>query len=321
MSEVTTPSGKNKGIIAVVAIIVILAILYFVISGVVDSKVEAKVVETIDTIEQESDGDAIITYDSVDSSLFSNSATLSGVQVGSQQEGDIFRADSITVVMDGYTESERLPDTFSIAVENLQILNEELLAEMSSFAEIDYRDHPMDFLFGYEFDGGSNELETNLNWSTEGLSNFTHELTMSDVSGSWDAIQAAYQENQGDTDFTPAQTRAIESELQNIHFNRTMVRYENDGEVELILEAVAGNNGVSAETLKNQIMAGIEQQLGDSAMADEIRTFIENPEQLSVTIEPEAPLSMEELTQVSMMLMMGAAAEAAKTLGLTVDAN
>lgn len=321
MSEVTTPSGKNKGIIAVVAIIVVLAILYFVISGVVDSKVEAKVVETIDMIEQESDGDAIITYDSADSSLFSNSATLSGVQVGSQQEGDIFRADSITVVMDGYTESERLPDTFSIAVENLQILNEELLAEMSSFAEIDYRDHPMDLRFGYEFDSGNNELATNLNWSTEGLSNFTHELTMSDVSGSWEAIQAAYQENQGDTDFTPAQTRAIESELQNIHFNRTMVRYENDGEVELILEAVAGNNGVSAETLKDQIMAGIDQQLGDSAMADEIRTFIENPEQLSVTIEPEAPLGMEELTQVSMMLMMGAAAEAAKTLGLTVEAN
>jgi hypothetical protein len=56
-------------------------------------------------------------------------------------------------------------------------------------------------------------------------------------------------------------------------------------------------------------------------MASEIRTFIENPEQLSVTIEPEEPLNMDELTQISMMLMMGAAAEAAKTLGLTVDAN
>jgi hypothetical protein len=241
--------------------------------------------------------------------------------VSSQQEGDIFRAEQITVVMDGYSENERLPDTFSIDVENLQILNEELLAEMSSFAEIDYRDHPMDFRFGYEFNQGSNALATNLNWSTEGLSNLTHELTMSEVSGTWEAVQAAYQENQGDTDFTPAQRRAIESELRNIHLNSTMVRYENDGEVELILEAVAGNNGVSAETLKAQIMAGVDQQLGDSEMASEIRTFIENPEQLSVTIEPEEPLNMDELTQISMMLMMGAAAEAAKTLGLTVDAN
>ncbi|MFC4261182.1 hypothetical protein ACFOZ5_19345 [Marinobacter lacisalsi] len=321
-NEVTTPSkSSNKGIIAAVAVVVILAILYFVVTGVVNSKVEAKVVEAIETIEQESDGDAIITYGSVNSSPFSNSATLSGVQVSSKEEGDIFKADSITVVMDGYSENERLPDTFSIAVENLLILNEEVLAEMSTFADIDYREHPMDFEFGYDFSDSNNKLATNLNWSTEGLSNFSHELTVSEVAGSWEAIQTAYQENQGNTEFSPAQRRALESELQNVHFNSTMARYENDGEVELILDAIARNNGVSADDLKAQILAGIDQQLGDSDVASEIRAFIDNPEQLSVSIEPEEPLSVEELTQVSMMLMMGATAEATKTLGLTVDAN
>ncbi len=319
--EVTTPSRSNKGIIAAVAVIVILAILYFVVTAVVSSQVEAKVVEAIETIEQESDGDAIITYDSVDSSLFSNSATLSGVKVGSEREGDIFSADSITVAMDGYAENERLPDTFSIAVENLRILNEEALAEMSSFADIDYREHPMDLRFGYEFSDGNNKLATSLNWSTEGLSNFTHELTMSEVSGGWEAIQAAYRENEGSADFTPAQRRALQNEFQNVHFNSTMAHYENDGEVELIMEAVAKNNGVSADDLKAQILAGMDQQLGDSEIAGEIRKFIENPEQLLVSIEPEEPLSMNELTQISMMLMMGATAEASKTLGLTVDAN
>lgn len=319
--EVTTPSRSNKGIIAAVAVIVILAILYFVVTAVVSSQVEAKVVEAIETIEQESDGDAIITYDSVDSSLFSNSATVSGVKVGSEREGDIFSADSITVAMDGYAENERLPDTFSIAIESLRILNEEALAEMSSFADIDYREHPMDLRFGYEFSDSNNKLATSLNWSTEGLSNFTHELTMSEVSGGWEALQAAYRENEGSADFTPAQRRALQNEFQNVHFNSTMAHYENDGEVELIMEAVARKNGVSADDLKAQILAGMDQQLGESEMAGEIRKFIENPEQLLVSIEPEEPLSMNELTQISMMLMMGATAEASKTLGLTVDAN
>lgn len=323
--EVTTPSvnnrKSNKGKIAVAAVIVILAILYFVVTGVVNSQVEEKVVEAIETIEQESDGDAIITYDSVDSSLFSNSATLRGVQVGSKEEGDIFSADSITVAMDGYAENERLPDTFSIAVENLRILNEEALAEMSTFADIDYREHPMDLRFGYEFSDSNNTLATDLNWSTEGLSTFTHELTMSEVSGGWEAIQAAYRENEGSADFTAAQRRALQTELRKVHFNSTTARYENDGEVELIMEAVARNNGMSADDFKATLLAGMDQQLGDSEVAREFRAFMENPEELLVSIEPEEPLSMDELTQISMMLMMGATAEATSTLGLTVDAN
>lgn len=323
--EVTNPSvssqKSNKGKIAVGAVIVILAILYFVISGVVNSKVEEKVVEAIETVEQESDGDAIITYDSVDSSLFSNSATLSGVKVASKREGDIFSADSITVSMDGYTENERLPDSFSIAVDNLQILNEEVLEEMSSFAQIDYREHPMDFAFGYKFSDSNNKLATNLNWTTEGLSSFTHDLTVSEVSGGWEAVQAAYRENEGSAEFTPAQRRAVQAQLQNVHFNSTSAHYENNGEVELIMEAVARNNGMSVDDFKATLLAGMEQQLGDSEVAGEIRAFIEDPEELLVSIEPEEPLSMDELTQVSMMLMMGATAEATQKLGLTVDAN
>lgn len=317
---VKTPSGSNKGKIAI-AIVVILAALYVAVSWFINSQAEAKVVEAIETIEEESDGDAVITYDSIDSSLFSSSATLNGVQVSSKSEGDIFKADNITVVMEGYTENERLPDNFSLSVENLQILNEELLTEMSSFAEVDYREHPMDFQFGYDVDSGNGELASNLTWSTEGLSSLNHEMTLSDVSGGWEAVQAAYKENSGSTDFTPAQQQAIQAELQSVRFNHTQLRYENEGEVELMMEAVARNNGVTADQLKAQILAGMEQQLGDSDVAGEIRAFIENPEQLLVTIEPEEPLSMEELTQVSMMLMMGATADATKVLGLTVDAN
>ncbi|MFL1405293.1 DUF945 family protein [Marinobacter sp. M1N3S26] len=317
---VTTPSGSNKGKIAI-AIIVILAALYFAASWFINSQAEAKVVEAIETIEEESDGDAVITYDSVDSSLFSSSATLNGVLISSKSEGDLFKADNITVVMEGYTENERLPDNFSLSVKNLLIVNEKLLTEMSSFAEVDYREHPMDFHFGYDVNNGKDELASNLTWSTEGLSSLNHEMTLSDVSGGWEALQAAYKQNSGSTDFTPAQQQAIQAELQSVRFNRTQLRYENDGEVELMMEAVARENGVTADQFKAQILAGMEQQLGDSEVVGEIRAFIEDPKQLSITIEPEEPLSMEELTQISMMLMMGATADATKMLGLTVDAN
>lgn len=316
---VTTPSGSNKGKIAI-AVIVILAALYFAASWVINSQAEAKVVEAIETIEEESDGDAVITYDSVDSSLFSSSATLNGVQVSSKSQGDIFQAGTITIVLEGYTENERLPDNFSLSVQNLQILNEQLLADMSSFAEVDYRNHPMDFQFSYDVDSSKDELDSNLTWSTEGLSSLNHEMTLSGVSGGWEAVQAAYRDSSS-TNVTPAQQRAIKAELRSIQLNRTRLHYENEGEVELMMEAAARNNGVTADRLKTQILAGMEQQLGDSGIAGEIRTFIEDPRQLSVTIEPEEPLSMEELTQVSMMLMMGATAEATRMLGLTVEAN
>lgn len=317
---VSTPSESHKGKIAI-AVLVILVVLFFAASWFLNSEAEAKVIEVIDTIEEESDGDAEITYDSVESSLFSNSATLNGVLVSSKQEGDIFSADNITVVMEGYTENERLPDTFNLSVDNLQILNEELLAGMSTFAEVDYSEHPMDFQFGYSVDGGADELTSNLTWSTEGLSDLNHEMTLSNVSNGWEAVQAAYRENRGSTEFTPAQQQAIQAELQNVRFNNTSLRYENYGEVELMMEAVAKNNGVTADQLKAQLLAGMDQQLGDSEAAAEIRAFIEDPQQLSVTIEPEEPMTMEELTQVSMMLMMGATAEATRMLGLTVNAN
>lgn len=317
--EVTTPTGSNKGKIIIAAVVVALVALYFVITGVFSSQAEAKVVEVIETIELESDGDAIITYDSVESAPFSNSATLNGVQVSSKEQGGMFRAETITILMDGYTENERLPDTFTLSVEKLQIINEQMVNQLSSFSEIDYSEHPMDFEFGYDFSG--DKLSSNLTWATTGLSEMSHEMTLSQVSDGWEAIQSAYQENQGSMEFTPAQQQALQVELQKVRFNRTELRYENKGEVELMIKAIANENGVTADELKAQLLAAMDQQLGDSDIAGEIRSFVENPKKLSVTIEPEEPMNMEELTQVSMMLMMGATAEATKALGLTVDAN
>ena len=96
---------------------------------------------------------------------------------------------------------------------------------------------------------------------------------------------------------------------QAIKVKYGQIKFDDDSLIEKLLEMVAKNRGMDVDDLADEMEAGIEEQIeaaknkGDEFSASvlaEILDFVKDPDTISITMEPEKPISFNTLTSLAM---------------------
>ncbi|MFW6027464.1 MAG: hypothetical protein ACOC91_01520, partial [bacterium] len=112
--------------------------------------------------------------------------------------------------------------------------------------------------------------------------------------------------------------------LQEMTFARLQLTYRDQGAVEYLLNSMAEQGGVERSRIAQQYVQQFDTlraPFGEAPALDELsaalNTFLQEPESLNLTFNPEEPISLAELTAVG----MAAPAQLVETLGFSAEAN
>lgn len=316
-------SGGMKKIVAAVAAVAIVG-GGLAISSSVDATAEKKVAEFVDELNENMASEKVkFEFGGVDASLMSSSVSVKNITVrDTYDDEDAIKADAVTLQAKGYVEDEQLPHALSISLDNMQIVDANTLKRLKRDTGMDYESRSVDSSFSYEIDEKAGTLNLNSNLSISGLNNLSMDINAVGVADAWSALQDGYKANKGDFNaFSYKERKAMEKGMRDVKIKSVDLTYENEGEIEKMMEYAASENGVTVEKLKEQMPVMIDHYLGDTDMATEIKTFIADPGSLSIRMNPKEPVNFQELTMMSMAAMMGRANQVVEKLNITIEAN
>lgn len=315
----SSPSpSKTKKIVAAVALGVIVA-GGFAVSSSVDATAEKKVAEFVEKANAE--GEVSISYGDVSASMGSSSVSVSDINLSEKQGDQIASIENVDVQVKGYVEGETIPYLANLSISDMTIMNQDMLDDLKVQTGTDYSDRKIDASFGYEVDEGDNLMNAQMKLGVSGINEIAINTEVSGINGAWTEIQSAYKANEGSLELTDAQNRKLSNELKSAKFNSLTVRYENKGEVEVLIGHAAKSSGLTEEEFKAQLPRAIDHYLGDSVPAEEVKKFVKNPKSLTISVAPNEPVSFSELPMVVMSGMMGQTEAVIKALNITVSAN
>lgn len=313
-----SPKNNKKGIVVAVAAAVVI-VGGIAIGSSADGKAEEKVAEFVKQVE--ADENMKISYGSVDAAIASSSIGISDVKFSQKDGSEVFNIDEMSIQAKGYVEKEQIPYLGSISLEGLKIVDQRVLSELEAETGIDYSDKDFDINFGYDFDAKKDTMNAKFSIGVSDLNSIDFSTNISGVEDSWNAMQSAYKENKGDFEFTRAQATKIENGLQNASFNDLTLSYVNKGEIEKLIEHASKENGITVEQFKQQAPMAVDHYLGNTELSAEFKKFIANPEKLTISIKPDAPIKFKEAPALMMAGMMGQVDAVMTKLNIKLEAN
>lgn len=312
---------KPVKLIAGVAAAVIIIGGGFTVSSKADSAAEEKVNDLVQKIEAQADNGMKITYGKVNASILNSSVTVDDVSFNAVDGNPVFAISSLKLAAKGYVENKSFPTSLDVAVRDFKIVSEEALNDIKEDMNLDYSGHTIDASFGYQFVEKSDTLSPYINLAVSDLNEVSFQGTVSSVKGIWNAIEANYAANDGKIDFERKEGRKVQKMMPHIGINELSFTYANKGEMEVLFEKAASENGMSVEEMKAEIPGFIDLYLEDVEFADDLKAFVANPKQLSFSVTPEKPLTAEDISERFMMAAMGSAETAFEGINLKVKAN
>lgn len=311
-------SVNRIGGIAAVAVFAC-SVGYLVAQYHVNAAAEVPVRELADKIEAESNG-LEIDFKSVDAPIFGNQVSVLGVDLKNADGNTVFGISSVDVTVDGFVKNEKFPTSGEISINELEIVGERAKRGFNQ-GPVKYADSIIDINVGYSFDQAADTLSGYSTVTVPDLSESSAGITISNVAGIWEALEANYAENEGKVDMDFSERREVQKMLPQVKLNKAAVTYTNNGEIEELFAGVSEQEGMTVEELKAEIPRFVDYYVGDKAIAGELKTFLADPGMMSVSMIPAEPVSPGELVQRFMMASMGNTDRALDGLGLEVKAN
>lgn len=293
-----------KKIAGVAAAVVILG-GGMIASSMADSAAKEKVDDMITKLEKDAGGDLVITYDDIDASIIGSSVTISDIGFKDGDENTVFKVSSIDLNTNGYDLKSEFPESMSLSVEGLEIVGEHALRNLEREFDIDYSDKLIYANIGYDFDKDDDFLSSEITLSTADMSDISFNMAVSNVKDVWEFMESNYANNDGRIDLNYSDERKLQQMLSGVKGNSVSITYTNHGELEKLIQKAADENRVSVAELKAQIPMVIDMYIGNASpdLAEDLKEFFENPERISLSIEPDEPMTVARLSTMGVAAM------------------
>lgn len=323
----THPEKASKAPVKIIAGVAIAGVL--VGGGLfVTSQANAVAKKHIDTfiqdIEKESGDEIDINYENVDVGLLNGSVTISDISfTDNGADAPSVTIAELTLKNSDYVPGESFPDSASLTLSNLEIVDQTLLDNLNQELDVDYTDKTINASAGYRFNEKFDQFSSDISFSISDVSDITAHATLSNVADLWSFVESNYAENDGDLKFDYSQKQKFQQLMAGVTGNKVSVEYTNHGEMENMIAMAARENGMSVSEFKAQIPLAIDMYTGnhDLEFTKKLKQFIENPERIALTMEPEEPLTLSQLSTMASMVLIGNSQSVIDKLNLSLSVN
>lgn len=256
-------------------------------------------------ISEKEGSDVSIEYGEVDASITSNTVSVNDIVIykkgGDKSQG--VNIDSVNLFANKFISGKTLPTNVKVSLDNIVLNNEEILTKLEADTGIDYRDRTIDGHAGYLISGNTIHAESNL--SVSDLNSIGLKVTLKDDLGAWNLFQEAYAASEAGDEVSVEHKKKFVDAASKAYLTSVKATYANHGEIEHFLSRIVKDSGKTEEELKASLTKAIDSSLGQSQSAGELKKFLSNPEKLTVIVQPETPVKIEEIPMMAMAFMMG----------------
>lgn len=313
-------SNKFAGGMAAFAVVLVGATAYGVYAD-ANNRAQDAVKHLAEKYETQSKGEATITYGDVKANLLDQTATVNDLVFNIIDLGATAKIASVTFASEGYVENKEFPTSMDVHIDGLEILHDGLKTALNEEMSVDYFDHVMNGSFGYRFDKESDVLTPYGNLVIADINNMSFKTTLSNARGVWNTIEANYAKNEGKLDFDREERRTVRKMTPKIRINDMTFNYTNNGEVENLLEKFAENRGMTLAEFRTEIPEAIDYYMGDVSFAKDLQVFMTTPKNITFSVTPKTPMTLDDMGERFRMIGSGYADEAVEDLEMEVAVN
>lgn len=321
----TSPGKPNlKGILSAIAFIILFAGTVSFISYYVNNEAEKEVDAFIEKIQTDSEGDLEITYESASASLFDDHIDISGVTIYDNKEDKVrtLTADKIRFSLDGYKAGEKLPVSARINIGNMTIKSENITQKILESSGIDYKERTINIHGGFDYTEINNgTIKFSGSISVSGLNKISIASHITSIGDAWAQLESHYRKVEVDTEMASDNTDQMMADLGEGILESMSLIYENKGEIGHYINQISEKSDDSEREIKEQLAKAVDQALGKTQLAGELKKFIEIPEKIVISIDPQKQINISELPMIFMGFTMGRHQTLIEHLNITLKAN
>lgn len=240
---------------------------------------EAQLTKTLEDVKPFMD----VNYDAVDVGLLSGKLTISDVTFASKLSGENISVDEI--VIHDVDQDHSIPRFMTVSINGITAEIPKNGKVARDLKKLGYENQLVgDIHLSYHYDFTEKELEIDeLSTTIDDMGEVTIDLHL------------------GNLPSTMASSFFGRSLMEQVVLHEANIKYEDDSLTERKLKIDAERMGVSTADLKKEITADIEKEIAKTqskkakSFLKEIIEFIDDPEELAISINPEEPTSMKTL--------------------------
>lgn len=286
-----------------------------------DERARTSVSDLVNLIEVSSKGDVRVTYGLISSSLFDNEVIVNDVAFKMVDGTTVFSVDSVGLSADGGVASERLPHSADLLLQGVEVVHEDALKEIQRRWDADVSGRSFDAAIGYKYNGAGDVITPTFSFSGKGFAGVDAVITVSNVRGIWSILESNYATKGVSIDFERDELRTLDKLVRSLRLNRAAFTYVNGGELDAWLEGEAEANDLSVEELKLKFPDVVDYHLEDRPFAPDVLSFLLEPKNISVDIDPGQPLALEDVAARLDQLVRWDVKDAIEGLSMTVKTN
>lgn len=286
-----------------------------------DKRARAGVSDLVNLVESSSEGNVRVTYGSISNSLFDNTVTVEDVAFKMVDGTTMFTVDSVGFSAEEGFKDSRIPHAASLSLRGVEVIYAQLLRELEQKTGADFSGSPFNAAFSYDYNSAGDVIHPIVSFSGEGFADLDIVFTLSNVRGAWNILDSKYTSDGIQLEFDRDERRSLGKLIDNIRINGVSATYTNNGEFESWLEEAADSERVTVEDFKASFPDIVEGQFGEAPYAPDILTFLNNPENITVTLNPKRPVSQDEFGKRVKMTGRYQMGEVLEGLDVTVKAN
>ncbi|MCP3944075.1 MAG: hypothetical protein GY710_21715 [Desulfobacteraceae bacterium] len=275
----------KKKLIVGIGVIFVLTVGYLGIKMYAANVAEAKIDDAIASVADYAD----MNYKNASVGLFDKNVHIFDVVVSPKGSSDKVNIKEIVInnVYDG-DEDSAIPSALDISFNGVEIAIDQLGNDAQKIKELGYKDNLLlNFAIQYHYNKENNKI--NLNKLKIGAAN------VGDLDINF---------RLGNIDLSPEKLMGILFTYPQIELYGAQISYHDDSLMERLFKLTAKEQKKSVEQIKNEAIKTVEKEIEkeeDEFTKDVlkgIKGFIENPENLIVSIAPKKPLSLGQLLRV-----------------------
>lgn len=227
-----------------------------------------------------------IDYRKVDVSLIGRGTSVKDVVITPVASGNAIRVDKMTLY--NYKDQNEIPTYLSMAIKGIALDEAALGENAEMFSELGYdKQLSVDVITEYEYEADDRKIELKqLKFGADQVGDMDVTLELGNI-----ALDQATMES-------------FPFSLIGAQFEGAKITYEDDSFVERLFETTAAAEGVSVEAVKEEAIAGLEDEVADSEntlspeFIEEMKGFIKDPDSFSITFDPEQPVPLAALMTI-----------------------
>ena len=227
-----------------------------------------------------------VDYRKVEVSLLGRGTTVKDVVITPVASGNAIRVNEMTLYK--YEDQDEIPTYLNMAVRGIELDQTALGENAEMFSDLGYgKELLANFATEYRYEADDRTVELKrlkLGADKVGDMEMTLEL--------------------GNITLDQATMNALPFSLFGAQFEGAKITYEDSSFIERLFETTAKEEGVSVKEVKEEAIAGLEEEIASSEnplspeFVKEMKDFINDPDSFSITFDPEQPVPMSALITI-----------------------